>query len=145
METLSYNIEINAPQQKVWNILWNEDSYKEWTKFFSPDSTMQSDWKVNGRTLFVNSKGDGMVSTIDRLDEPHQIIFKHLGMIQNGVEDLHSKDVVEWSGAQEKYFLTDIGDKTKLHVEVQVDAEWKDHLNQGFIKGLNIVKELAEK
>ncbi len=35
METLSYNIEINAAPQKVWNILWNEDSYKEWTKFLA--------------------------------------------------------------------------------------------------------------
>ena len=41
-------------------------------KIFGSDSVMKSDWKVGGRTLFVNSKGDGMVSTIDSLKEPHR-------------------------------------------------------------------------
>ncbi|HFK5509937.1 TPA: SRPBCC domain-containing protein [Elizabethkingia anophelis] len=145
METLSYEFEINASAQKIWDILWSEATYSEWTKFFGSDSVMKSDWKVGGRTLFVNNKGDGMVSTIDSLKESHQIVFKHLGMILNGIEDLHSKEIMEWSGAQEKYFLTDLGDKTKLHVEVQVDEKWKDDMDKGFIKGLGLVKELAEK
>jgi hypothetical protein len=46
---------------------------------------MKSDWKVGGKTYFLNEKGEGMVSTIDSLDEPNQIVFKHLGMIDNGV------------------------------------------------------------
>ncbi len=85
-----------------------------------------------------------MVSTIDSLDEPNQIVFKHLGMIENGVEDTQSKEVMEWSGCFEKYFLTDFGGKTKLHTEVQVDKEWKDHMDTGFTKGLMLVKSLAE-
>lgn len=75
METLSYEFEINASAQKIWDILWSEATYSEWTKFFGSDSVMKSDWKVGGRTLFVNNKGDGMVSTIDSLKEPHQIVF----------------------------------------------------------------------
>jgi len=146
METLSYEIIIDASLQKVWNILWNPDTYTEWTKFFGSGSQMKSDWKVGGKTYFVNAEGAGMVSTIDSLDEPNQIIFKHLGMVDNeGNEDTQSKEVMEWSGCFEKYILIDLEGKTKLHVEVQVDKEWEDHMDKGFKQGLEVVKNLAEK
>ncbi|MBB4805766.1 uncharacterized protein YndB with AHSA1/START domain [Chryseobacterium defluvii] len=147
METLSFETVINAPLQKVWDILWGAETYTEWTKFFSPgsESKMKSDWKVGGKTYFLNANDEGMVSTIDSLDEPNQIVFKHLGMVSNGVEDTQSKEVMEWSGSFEKYFLTDLDGKTKLHAEVQIDKAWEEHMNTGFIKGFEVIKELAEK
>lgn len=145
METLSFEKVIDAPKQKIWDVLWNEKTYSEWTKFFSPGSVMKSDWKVGGKTYFLNPEGEGMVSTIDSIEPPDQIIFKHLGMIdKEGNEDIHSKEVMEWSGCFEKYILIDFDGKTKLHTEVQVEKEWQDHINTGFIKGLEVVKDLAE-
>nr|WP_315035355.1 SRPBCC domain-containing protein [uncultured Chryseobacterium sp.] len=145
METLSYETIIDAPLQKVWDILWGPETYREWTQYFGPGSIMKSDWKVGGKTYFVNAEGEGMVSTIDSLNEPHQVVFKHLGMVdKEGNEDIHSKEVMEWSGCFEKYFLIDFDGKTKLHTEVQVDKQWQDHLNMGFTKGLIVVKSLAE-
>ncbi|KMQ64745.1 ATPase [Chryseobacterium angstadtii] len=145
METLSYETIINAPCEKVWDVLWNPATYSEWTQFFGPGSVMKTDWKVGGKTYFINAEGEGMVSTIDSLEKPNQIIFKHLGMVdKEGNEDLHSKEVTEWSGSFEKYILIDLDGKTKLHTEVQVDKEWEEHLNMGFTKGLEVVKNLAE-
>ena len=64
METLNFEIMINAPIQKVWDLLWNQDSYTQWTQFFGEGSHYKSDWKVNGKTYFLAASGDGMVSTI---------------------------------------------------------------------------------
>jgi len=145
METLSYEIVIDAPKQKVWDVLWNEKTYSEWTQFFNPGSVMKSDWKVGGKTYFVNAEGAGMVSTIDSLEEPDQIIFKHLGMVdKEGTEDIESMEVKQWSGCFEKYILIDYDGRTKLHVEVQTEKEWEDTMNTGFTKGLEVVKSLAE-
>lgn len=122
METLSYETVIDAPKQKVWDILWNPETYSEWTKYFGAGSVMKSDWKVGGKTYFLNAQGEGMVSTIDSMDEPNQIVFKHLGMVdKDGHEDTQSKEVMEWNGSFEKYFLIDFDGKTKLHAEVQVE------------------------
>lgn len=147
MENLAYDIIINAPKEKIWDVLWNSDSYSEWTKFFSPGSQMKSDWKVGGKTYFTNTEGEGMVSTIDSIEKPDQIVFKHLGMVdKEGNEDTQSKEVMEWSGAFEKYFLIGLQDgSVKLQAEVQIDSQWKDHMHEGFTKGLQVVKELAEK
>jgi uncharacterized protein YndB with AHSA1/START domain len=147
METLSYEKIIDAPKQKVWDALWNEKTYSQWTKFFNPasDSFMKTDWKVGGKTYFTNAEGEGMVSTIDSIEEPNQIIFKHLGMIdKDGNEDTESMEVKQWSGCFEKYILIDFDGKTKLHAEVQTEKDWQDHMNTGFTKGLEIVKDLAE-
>jgi hypothetical protein len=57
MQTLSYDIEIKASKQKVWEILWQKESYQAWTQFFSCSSTMQSDWKVGGKTYFYDERG----------------------------------------------------------------------------------------
>ena len=88
-----FKIEISAPKEKVWKVLWNEDSYRKWTVPFSEGSYIESDWQIGGRTLFLGGEGNGMVSTIDQLIENKIMSFKHLGMIKDGKEDLESEDV----------------------------------------------------
>ena len=145
METVSYHIVISAPKNKIWDVLWSPETYGIWTKFFHPDSHMKTDWQVGGKTFFMDSNGNGMVSTIESMDEPHSIVFQHLGTLKDGVEDTKSRDVESWSGAQEKYFLIALEDGTvKLQSEVQIEDEWKEMMDNGFTKGFQKVKELAE-
>lgn len=146
MVTLSNNIEINATKEKIWKCLWEENNYKEWTQFFNPGSQYKSDWEVNGKTYFLDASGEnGMVSTIESLDIPNEVVFSHLGILQNGQEDIESKEVKEWSGAQEKYFLIDLDHgKIKLQAEVQTSQEYEESMNEAFEKGLAKIKEMAE-
>ena len=146
METLNYEKVIHAPIQKVWDILWNQETYGEWTKFFMEDSQFTTDWEINGKTYFVDSNGNGMVSTIKTLNEPFEIIFSHLGTVKEGIEDTSSKAVEEWSGAEEKYFLRAIDDNTtELRAITHVEKNTIDYMNNGFNKGFEIIKNLAEK
>ena len=148
METLNYEIEIKAPIQKVWDLLWNEETYTLWTQFFSDaeSSHMKSDWKVGGQTLFLGSSGNGMYSTITTLNEPTEVVFSHLGTYNDGVIDTKSREVEEWSGAEEKYFLRSIDENaTQLRVILHTMQEYKEHMDKGFEKGLALLKELAEK
>ena len=144
MEILNYEILINATPEKVWQVLWDAKSYTQWTQYFSPGSTMHSDWAINGRTVFLDANGDGMVSTISQLEEFKVVIFKHLGMLQDGIEDLDSAEVKKWSGILEKYFLEDLNGKTKLKVELETSQEYLDMMDTAFKKGFEQVKQLAE-
>lgn len=45
MTTLEFKIEINAPKEKVWDILWNDATYKQWTSVFCEGNYVVSDWK----------------------------------------------------------------------------------------------------
>jgi hypothetical protein len=145
MVTLSYTIDIKATAEKIWDILWDENTYREWTKFFSEGSQYRSDWKIHGRTYFLDASGEnGMVSTIESLRKPYEVVFKHLGMLENGVEDTNSKEVMEWSGSQEKYFLTEFEGYTKLVGEVQTLETYEEHMKKGFENGFEVVRRLAE-
>jgi len=146
METLKYQTEINASAEKVWDVLWNENTYSKWTYFFSPDSHMVTDWQVGGKTYFTDSsKKNGMVSTIDKIEENKYLVFKHLGEITDGVEDTESEKVKVWSGGKEAYYLEENNGKITLKVEVDSDDSFKDMFDNGFKKGLEIIKELSEK
>ena len=107
---------------------------------------MKTDWQIGGKTYFTEASGqNGMVSTIERIEEPKILVFKHLGEMVNGVEDTESDRVKAWNGSLEAYFLDENNGKTMLRVEVDVDSNYKDMMDNGFTKGLEVVKNLSEK
>ena len=146
METLQFTKIINAPAQKVWQVLWDEATYPLWTKAFNPGSSsiMQSDWQVAGKTLFLDGKGNGMISTIKSKKEPYDIIFEHLGEMSNGVEDTASEKVKSWAGSLEEYHLKENNGVTTVTATVQSGGEMKEMMTNGFTKGLDELKRLSE-
>lgn len=146
MKTLQFTKEIKAPIKKVWDVLWNENTYSKWTSAFNPDgeSTIQSDWQVGGKTLFLDNKGNGMVSTIKTKNDPYEIVFEHLGEIMDGKEDTTSEKVKTWAGSLEEYHLSENNGITTLKASVQVEEEWGDMMTNGFTVGLETVRKLSE-
>jgi len=47
-------------------------------------------------------------------------------------------------GFYEKYLLSEKDGITTLTISVDVEAEYEDHMNEGFTKGLEEVKRMAE-
>ncbi|MBK7105100.1 MAG: SRPBCC domain-containing protein [Ignavibacteriae bacterium] len=144
MEKLKFNIHINASKEKVWKTLWDNETYKKWSSVFSEGSSMESDWKINGRTLFVDGKGNGMISTIAELRENEFLSFKHLGFIKDGIEDYESEEIKKWSGIFENYTLKPNGNTTELIIEMDMNDEYKDFFLKTWPDALNKIKELSE-
>ena len=106
---------------------------------------MVTDWEVGGKTYFTDSsKKNGMVSTIERMEEPKHLIFKHLGEMVDGVEDVDSEKVKAWNGSLEAYYLEENNGKTTLTIEVDSNDEFKEMFDSGFKKGLEVIKNLSE-
>ena len=147
MKKLQFTTAINAPAQKVWDILWQPTTYATWTKAFNPEDaggSIQSDWQIGGKALFLDSKGNGMISVIKVKNEPYDIAFEHQGEIIDGKEDTTSDKVKSWAGSMEEYHLSENNGITTLQASVQVGDEWEDMMNSGFTKGLEAVKQLSE-
>ena len=144
MITLKYDIKIRANAQKVWNILWDTHTYSKWTQAFSETSRMQSDWKVGGETLFQDASGDGMIATIVELEQFKKVVFKHLGILRNGIADTTSIETQEWNGTFEQYVLDEQQGITTLYAEVETSAEYQEMMDRGFQQGFAVVKALAE-
>ena len=146
MGKMNFSIDINAPKEKVWSVLWNDDSYRVWTTPFAEGSYAKTDnWKEGSKVLFLSPGGDGMVSKVASNKKDEFMSFEHLGVVKNGVEDTESDSVKAWSGAKENYRLTDINGKTKLLVDMDSTDEFKDYFLKTWPVALDKVKELSEK
>jgi len=95
--------------------------------------------------LFLDGKGEGMVSTIAENIPNEYMSFKHLGVVHNGVEDTESEKVKEWAGALENYTLKSNDGKTALVVDMDINDEYKDYFIKTWPKALEKLKEIAEK
>ena len=146
MEKINFTTSINAPREKVWKVLWDDESYRKWTSAFMEGSYAETDnWKEGSKVLFLSSGGNGMVSKVASNKKNEFMSFEHLGVVKNGVEDTESESVKEWAGARENYRLTEENGKTKLVVDMDSTDEYKDYFAKTFPVALEKVKELAEK
>jgi hypothetical protein len=146
MEKMNFSIDINAPKEKVWNVLWNDDSYRKWTSPFAEGSYAKTDnWKEGSKVLFLSPEGDGMVSKVASNKKNEFMSFEHLGVVKNGIEDTESDSVKGWAGAKENYRLIDENGKTKLAVDMDSTDEFKDYFLKTWPEALEKVKELSEK
>lgn len=145
MERLEYRTIIDATREKIWKVLWGEETYPEWTKAFSEGSRAESDWKEGSTILFLNAEDEGMIAIIEEMDEPVKMHFRHVGMIdKNGNEDFDSEMVKAWKDASEIYTLEDQEGKTLLVVNMDTEESYKNHFNEIWPKAFGRIKELVK-
>lgn len=145
MKVLKFSTDINAPREKVWDILWAEETYNKWVKVFSEDSKTISDWIEGEPITFLDSKGNGMQSKINKMTAPEIMEFQHLRVIKDGKVQSSTPESKKWEGALESYNLIEKNGATSLLVKMDSAKEYEDFFNEKFPKALEIVKELAEK
>ena len=144
MKKLTFSSQINAPRERVWEILWGESSYPVWTSVFHEGSRAETDWQEGSKVLFTDGKGSGMVSKIARLIPNEFMSFEHLGELKDGVEDYSSAEAKGWSGAHENYHLKEKDGGAELSVELDIDDSFGDMFLDMFPKALQKVKELSQ-
>lgn len=146
MKKLHFETTIKASRQKVWDVLWDDATYRQWTSSFSEGSYAVSDWKEGSRIQFLSPSGDGMYSQIEKLVPWEFMSFRHLGEIRDGMEEpWHQEEQKEgWNGAHENYTLTEVNGNTKLTVELNSTDEFAPYFSDAFPKALAKVKEIAE-
>ena len=144
MEKMHFSTLINASPRTVWEILWEEKNYRNWTSVFSEGSRTETDWNEGSKVLFLDGKGSGMVSYIAAKRPFEFMSFRHVGTVQNGVEDLDSPATKEWAGAMENYTLREVNGQTELTVDMDITAEYRDYFEKTWPLALQRVKEMAE-
>jgi hypothetical protein len=144
MEKLNFNILINAMPEKVWKVLWTDDTYRKWTSAFSESSSAETDWKQGSKVLFLDGEGRGMVSRIAENRPNEYMSFEHLGEVNNGIEDTTSEKVKGWAGTHENYTLKKVNGKTELIVDMDITDEFKEMFSKMWPVALDNVKRLSE-
>ena len=144
MERKEFSIVIDAPKEKVWNILWNDQTYSQWTSAFCEGSRAETDWEKGSKVRFLGPDGGGMVSVISEKIPGEFMSFEHRGVVIDGIEDYNSETAKEWQGSLEYYRLVQLDGKTILFVDMDIAQSHKDYFLSTWPKALEKVKELAE-
>lgn len=144
MEKLNFKTVINASPEKVWDVLWTDETYRKWTTAFTEGSYAETDWKEGSKVLFLDNDRSGMVSRIVESRPNEYMSFEHLGEMYNGVEDTTSEKVRKWAGSHENYTLKKVGGKTELSIEMDIADEYKDMFTKLWPVALDNIKELSE-
>jgi hypothetical protein len=144
MKKLSFSININAPKSTVWEILWNDESYRAWTSVFGEGSYAVSNWNEGDKIHFLSTTGSGMYSIIEKMLPQEFMSFKHLGMVENGIEQEPNEKTKDWEGATENYTLKETQDQTELIVEMDMSDSHEQYFKEKFPIALQKVKELSE-
>lgn len=150
MQQLHASIHINAPRAHVWDIMLGEQTYPEWACAFNPGSYFKGSWELGAKILFLGPSPDGngeggMVSHIKEHRLHEYISIEHIGMIQNGVEDMTSEEVKKWTPFLENYTFKDIDGGTGVLVDMDVNEEYRAMFEELWPKALLLLKALAEK
>lgn len=145
MQTQQFSVAIDAPKEKVWNALWDDANYRKWTTVFHEGSYMEATALTEGADVrFLGPGGGGMYSKIDAVEPNAKMVFKHLGVVKDMVNQPLDEETKKWAGGKEKYFLEEQNGKTELKVELDVIEGFEDYFSESFPKALQLVKEIAE-
>lgn len=153
MEKIYHSIHINAPREKVWDTMFDKETYREWTKPFNPSSSfegsMEGSWEEGSEIRFIGKteegKEEGMYSRIQENRKHEYLSIEHLGMIVDGKVDTESEEVKKWTPAFENYTFEDENGGTKVSVDMDIAQEYKEQFEKMWAEALNKLKELAEK
>lgn len=144
MKKERFSTKIKAPREKVWDVLWNDATYRMWTSVFSEGSYADTDWKEGSKVLFLSAKGDGMFSTIAKNTPNEFMSFRHMGVVKNGKEEPLNEETKQWSGAMENYTLKETDGVTELIVEMDVTDDFQNYFRETFPKAMDKIKAMAE-
>ncbi len=141
LHQLHYAIDIDAPREKVWRVLWDDKSFRDWSSVFAEGSYAVSDWKEGSTVQFIDpTSNSGMQAIIEKSRPGEFMSFRHEAEIKEG----KVQPVPEWSGAHENYTLTSNNGRTTLKVELDAADEHRQMFEDKFPRALKRVKVLSE-
>lgn len=141
MKEVQFKVEINASREKVWEVLWQDKTLKEWAGLIDPGTYMVGDLKEGSTVQFISAEGYGVTSLVTKLIPNEYVLFKHQADTQN--KGSNSRDD-QWTGGRESYTLTHGDGTTTLVMSFDVPAELEETMYESYPVALQRVKELSE-
>jgi uncharacterized protein YndB with AHSA1/START domain len=147
MQKLHFSILINAPKEKVWHSMLDDEPYRQWTEVFAAGSHYVGSWDKGSKIRFLAPQDNGNAGMVSRIAEnkPYEFIsIEHVGEVRNDKEDTTSDAVKSWSGAQENYTFKEKGGATEVSVDMDIVDEYREMFEQKWPEALQRLKDIAE-
>ncbi|HEY0908509.1 MAG TPA: SRPBCC domain-containing protein [Candidatus Paceibacterota bacterium] len=142
MQKLQFSTQINAPKEKIWNILWDDKTFRDWANNIDPGMSLSGKLEKGAKVRFVG--GDpkyGVTSLVENLVPNELVTFRHLADAAEGDKPEREH---EWTGGQETYSLSEQNGITTLTIVLDTPPEQVENFKERLPKVLARIKELSE-
>jgi uncharacterized protein YndB with AHSA1/START domain len=143
MKTIKKTATVNASAENVWKVLVEDHYNRDWFSEFGEGTHAIGEWKQNGKIIFKDPKGFGLIGKIVRYEPYRFIDIEYTGILNKGEEDYSHPDAIAMKGAHETYTLSGSG-TTLLQITSDMSEEFIDTMSGHWDKALVKVKKLAE-
>ena len=145
MKKIEFKIDINAGKKKVWETMFNPDSYKKWVNVSWPGSHYEGVWKEGSDVKFLSDRGGGTMANPEKYNPYDEVFVKHVAVLNaDGSEDRSSDIAKGWIGSTEAYSFTEHDHKTQVKVEIHTNPDWEKMFSDGWPAALDELKKLSE-
>ncbi|TFD99448.1 SRPBCC domain-containing protein [Jeotgalibacillus salarius] len=142
MKETHFSIHINASKERVWSILWNDETFQDWADIIDEGTYMKGVMKEGNEIEFLSSvNGYGVTSLIEKLRPHEYVLFRHRADTKESGQQERDQ---EWTGGRESYSLTEENGGTLLVTKTDIPKEQEETFAIRLPKALERIKELAE-
>ncbi len=142
MQKQQFSTKIAAPRERVWSILWEDKTFRDWANNIDEGMYMVGELKQGNSVQFCSISGYGVTSLVEKLAVNEFVSFRHMADTQDHGEQEREK---EWTDGTESYSLAENDGVTTLTVNIDVPPGQEETFKNIFPKALERVKILAEK
>jgi len=144
MKNLRFSVDIDAPVDRVWRVMLDLETYRQWSGAFNPGSTYEGGWGKGDEIRFLGPNDDGTSSGLFGVIEenrPHEVVrIRYLGDIESDVENQSGPAV----GLHETYSFSETGGVTTVVVDLEVPDDWAEMMGGMWSEAVLEIKRLAE-
>ena len=143
MKRMRFSIGIQASRERVWAILWDDRTFRDWANLIDEGTYLQGALEEGKEIQFISAEnGYGVTSLVEKLDPNAYVLFRHSADTQDSGQELREK---EWTGGTESYSLTERNGVTTLVVLADIPEDMEETFAIRLPLALERVKSLAER
>lgn len=142
MKDMEFTVDICATKEKVWAVLWQDETFRQWAGIIDPGTYMVGDLQLGSEVQFISAEnGYGVTSLVEKIVPGECLLLRH----RKDTKDTgaHARDD-EWTGGIESYELVEESGTTTLKVAFDVPEGMEEYFAVNYPKALQQVKLLAE-
>jgi uncharacterized protein YndB with AHSA1/START domain len=144
LQRLQFSVRIHAPVARVWQLMFDPESYRDWTSAFMEGSYFEGSWEQGQRLRFLAPNGEGMLAEVAENRRHAFLSLRHIGFIADGQEDTDSEQVRALLPAHENYTFRAVPDGTELLIDQDVGKDHAAMMSEMWPKALARLKALSE-